>query len=229
VKRGEENSKNGCWLEGELELKKPRTRASPSCAAHDGHARVPLGIPTALSPMSREFEPVRSLPEVRFALYKGHFARNHLGESPGRSSDRRFRVNEQKPTRNPRAGPEVKSGTRADLKQKHLIRFNQDRLPASRMAREPRTRLDSQEPALKPWLNSETGKCKDDSEMPRRRTPWYNGEKFFKRTLKNFERSRLTLCEPSWPDTRKAKKEIRNSASTYVALHWGKIFLSSRS
>uniref|UniRef100_A0A2N9GGD1 Uncharacterized protein n=1 Tax=Fagus sylvatica TaxID=28930 RepID=A0A2N9GGD1_FAGSY len=37
--------------------------------------------------MSREFEPVRSLPEVRFALYKGHFARNHLGESPGRSGD----------------------------------------------------------------------------------------------------------------------------------------------
>jgi hypothetical protein len=27
VKRGEENSKNGCWLEGELEFKKPRTRA----------------------------------------------------------------------------------------------------------------------------------------------------------------------------------------------------------
>jgi hypothetical protein len=149
VRRGEENSKNGCWLEGELEFKKPRTRASPSCAAHDGHARVPLGIPTALSPMSREFEPVRSLPEVRFALYKGHFARNHLGESPGRSGDRRFRVNEQKPTRNPRTGPEVKSGTKAGLKRKHLIRFNQDRPPASRMAREPRTRLDSQEPALK--------------------------------------------------------------------------------
>jgi hypothetical protein len=169
-------------------LKKPRTRASPSCAAHDGHARVPLGIPTALSPMSREFEPVRSLPEVRFALYKGHFARNHLGESLGRSGDRRFRVNGQKPARNPRTGPEVKSGTKAGLKRKHLTRCNPDRPPASRMAREPRTRLDSQEPALKPWLNSETGKCKDDSGMPRRRTPWYTGAKFFKRILKNFEK-----------------------------------------
>jgi hypothetical protein len=89
--------------------------------------------------MSREFEPVRSLPEVRFALYKGHFARNHLGESLGRSGDRRFRVNEQKPTRNPGTRPEVKSGTKAGLKQKHLIRFNQDRTPASRMARESRT------------------------------------------------------------------------------------------
>jgi hypothetical protein len=197
VKRGEENSKNGCWLEGELEFKKPGTRASPSGAAHDGHARVPLGIPTALSPMSREFEPVRSLPEVRFALYKSHFARNHLGESPGRSGDRRFRVNEQKPARNPRTGPEVKSGTKAGLKRKQLMRCDQDRSPASRMAREPRIRLDSQEPALKPWLNSETGKYKDDSGMPRRRTPWYTGAKFFKRTLKNFERSRPTLCEPS--------------------------------
>ncbi len=187
----------GCGFEGEPEFKKQGTRASPSGAAHDGHARVPLGIPTALSPMSREFEPVRSLPEVRFALYKGHFARNHLGESPGRSGDRRFRVNEQKPTRNPRTGPEVKSGTRSGLKQKHLMRCDQDRSPASRMAREPRIRLDSQEPALKPWLNSETGKYKDDSGMPRRRTPWYTGAKFFKRTLKNFERSRLTLCEPS--------------------------------
>uniref|UniRef100_A0A2N9HXA2 Uncharacterized protein n=1 Tax=Fagus sylvatica TaxID=28930 RepID=A0A2N9HXA2_FAGSY len=126
TRKGEENSKNGCWFEGEPEFKKPGTRASPSCAAHDGHARVPLGIPTALSPMSREFEPVRSLPEVRFALYKGHFARNHLGESPGRSGDRRFRVNEQKPTRNPRTGPEVKSGTRSGLKQKHLMRCDQD-------------------------------------------------------------------------------------------------------
>jgi hypothetical protein len=72
---------------GELEFKKPRTRASPSCAAHDGHAQVPLGIPTALSPMSREFEPVRSPPEVRFALYKGHFAGNHLWGSLERSGD----------------------------------------------------------------------------------------------------------------------------------------------
>jgi hypothetical protein len=59
-----------------------------------------------------------------------------------------------------------KVGPKLGLKRKHLIRFNQDRPPASRMAREPRTRLDSREPALKPWLNSETGKCKDDSGMP---------------------------------------------------------------
>jgi hypothetical protein len=182
---------------GELEFKKPRTRASPSCAAHDGHAQVPLGIPTALSPMSREFEPVRSLPEVRFALYKGHFAGNHLWGSLERSGDRKFQVNGQKPARNPRTGPEVKSGTKAGLKRKHLIRFNQDRPPASRMAREPRTRLDSREPALKPWLNSETRKCKDDPGMSYRRIPWDTGAKFFKRILKNFEKGRPTLCEPS--------------------------------
>jgi hypothetical protein len=89
--------------------------------------------------MSREFEPVRSPPEVRFALYKGHFAGNHLWGSLERSGDRRFQINGQKPARNPRTGPEVKSGTKAGLKQKHLIRFNQDRPPASRMARESRT------------------------------------------------------------------------------------------
>uniref|UniRef100_A0A2N9I0C0 Uncharacterized protein n=1 Tax=Fagus sylvatica TaxID=28930 RepID=A0A2N9I0C0_FAGSY len=94
-----------------------------------------------------------------------------------------FESTEQKPARNPRTGPEVKSGTKAGLKRKHLIRCNQDRPPASRMAREPRTRLDSREPALKPWLNSETGKCKDDSGMSTQANPV--------------------------PDTRKAEKEIQ--------------------
>ena len=46
--------------------------------ARDDHAPVPLGIPTALFPISRGFDPVHSLPEARFALYEGHFARNHL-------------------------------------------------------------------------------------------------------------------------------------------------------
>jgi hypothetical protein len=125
VRRGEENSKNGCWLEGELEFKKPRTRASPSCAAHDGHARVPLGIPTALSPMSREFEPVRSLPEVRFALYKGHFARKSpRGKSSGgpviedfESTDRN-RPETLEPVRRSKVGPKL------GLKRKHLTRCN---------------------------------------------------------------------------------------------------------
>jgi hypothetical protein len=76
VKEGEEKLKNGCLFEGGPELKKPRTRSSR--AARDGHARVPLGIPTACFPISREFDPFRALPEARFALYKGHFARNHL-------------------------------------------------------------------------------------------------------------------------------------------------------
>jgi hypothetical protein len=44
----------------------------------DDHAPVPLGIPTALSPIPRGFDPFRSLLEARFALYEGHFARNHL-------------------------------------------------------------------------------------------------------------------------------------------------------
>jgi hypothetical protein len=99
-----------------------------------------------------------------------------------------FESTDKEPARNPRTGPEVKSGTKAGLKRKHLIRCNQDRLPASRMAREPRTRLDSREPALKPWLDSGIGKCKDDPGMSRRQSPWYTGAKFFKRILKNFEK-----------------------------------------
>jgi hypothetical protein len=157
--------------------------------------------------MSREFEPVRSLPEVRFALYKGHFAGNHLWESLGRSGDRRFQVDGQKPARNPRTGPEVKSGTKAGLKRKHLIRFNQDRPPASRMAREPRTRLDSREPALKPWLNSEIRKCKDDPGMSCGRILWDTGAKFFKRILKNFEKvDRLSASRRSLTQGKRRKK-----------------------
>ena len=48
--------------------------------ARDDHARVPLGIPTALFSLPRGFDPVHSLPEARFALYEGHFARNHPRE-----------------------------------------------------------------------------------------------------------------------------------------------------
>jgi hypothetical protein len=46
--------------------------------ARDEHAPGPLGIPTALFPIPRGFDPFHSLPEARFALYEGHFARNHL-------------------------------------------------------------------------------------------------------------------------------------------------------
>jgi hypothetical protein len=38
VKKGEKNSRNGCWLEGGSGSKKPKTRAQPSRAARDGHA-----------------------------------------------------------------------------------------------------------------------------------------------------------------------------------------------
>ena len=54
--------------------------------ARDDHARVPLGIPTALSPIPRGFGPVHSLPEARFALYEGHLARNHPREGLGQSN-----------------------------------------------------------------------------------------------------------------------------------------------
>ena len=53
--------------------------------AHDDHARVPLGIPTALFPIPRGFGPIHSLPEARFTLYEDHFARNHSREGLGRS------------------------------------------------------------------------------------------------------------------------------------------------
>ena len=46
--------------------------------ARDDHAQVPLGIPTALFSLPRGLDPIHSLPEARFALYEGHFARNHL-------------------------------------------------------------------------------------------------------------------------------------------------------
>ena len=71
VKKGGKNSRNNCWLEGGSSLKKGKL-------ARDDHVRVPLGIPTALFPMPRGFDPVHSLPKARFVLNKGHFARNHL-------------------------------------------------------------------------------------------------------------------------------------------------------
>uniref|UniRef100_A0A2N9FJU9 Uncharacterized protein n=1 Tax=Fagus sylvatica TaxID=28930 RepID=A0A2N9FJU9_FAGSY len=179
---------SGCLVLRADTRENPGGKNGVMTAARDRHARVPLGIPTALFPMSREFEPVRSLLEVRFALYKGHFARNHLWESLGRSGDRRFRVNGQKPARNPRTGPEVKSGTKAGLKRKHLIRCDQDRPPASRMAREPRTRLDGQEPALKPWLNLEIGKCKDDPGMSRRQILVVHWGKIFQKGFEKFRK-----------------------------------------
>ena len=48
-------------------------------------ARDPLGIPTALFPIPRGFGPVHSLLEARFALYEGHWARNHPREGLGQS------------------------------------------------------------------------------------------------------------------------------------------------
>jgi hypothetical protein len=107
-------------------FKKPRTLTPPSRAARDGHARVPLGTPTALFPISREFEPVRSLPEACFALHKGHFARNHLWESLRRSGDQRFRLDDWRSARKPKTGPEVKNGIKAGLMRKNLVRRRQD-------------------------------------------------------------------------------------------------------
>jgi hypothetical protein len=46
--------------------------------ARDDHAPVPLGIPTALFPIPRGFDPFHSLLEARFALYEGHFAKSRL-------------------------------------------------------------------------------------------------------------------------------------------------------
>ena len=74
----------------------------------DDHARVPLGIATALFPIPRGFDPIRSLLNARFALYKGHFVGNHLWESLGRSDDQRFRGNGREPTQNPKIGLETK-------------------------------------------------------------------------------------------------------------------------
>ena len=73
--------------------------------ARDDHARVPLGIPTALFPIPRGSDPIRSLLKARFALYKGHFAGNHLWESLGRSNDRRIQPDSREPTQNPKTGP----------------------------------------------------------------------------------------------------------------------------
>jgi hypothetical protein len=64
----------------------------------------------------------------------------------------------------------------------------------------------------------------NDPGLSHRQILWNTGAKFFKRFLKNFEEVELTPCEPSLPDTRKAEKEIQNSASTYIALHTGAKF-----
>ena len=53
--------------------------------ARDDHAPGQLGIPTALFPIPRGFGPVHSLLEAHFALYEGHWARNHPREGLGQS------------------------------------------------------------------------------------------------------------------------------------------------
>ena len=88
-------------------------------------ARVPLRTPTALFPMPHRFDPVRSLLEARFALYKGHLARNHLWESLGRSGDRRFRPDGQRPARNPKTGPEVEELNQSHSHKRRWMQDNQ--------------------------------------------------------------------------------------------------------
>ncbi len=56
------------------------------------------------------------------------------------------------------------------------------------MAREPKIRLDGQEPDLKPWLGPEIEKHEDYQEMSHEWVPWHTGAKFFKSVLKIFER-----------------------------------------
>jgi hypothetical protein len=55
------------------------------------------------------------------------------------------------------------------------------------------------------------------------------GKIFQKRFGKILKGDSLALKKLSQSGTRKTEGEIQNSASAIIALHWGKIFLSSRS
>ena len=148
--------------------------------------RVPLGIPTALFPMPRGFDPVRSLLKTRLALYKDHFVGNHLWESLGRSYDQRFRPDSREPTRNPKAGLRTKKLNQSHSHTRRLMQHNQ-------VARESRTRLNRRESALKPMLGSEIEKYEDDQEISHGWVSWHTGAKFFKRVLKNFGKEIVRL------------------------------------
>jgi hypothetical protein len=65
---------------------------------------------------------------------------------------------------------------------------------------------------------------------------FHTGPKFFKRVLKKKKKKKKiskenssTLGWLSQSDAKETEEEIQDSASTIIALHWGKIFLSSRS
>jgi hypothetical protein len=55
------------------------------------------------------------------------------------------------------------------------------------------------------------------------------GQNFSKEFWKILKESSPTLKKLSQSGAKKIEKEIWNSASAYIALHWGKIFLSSKS
>jgi hypothetical protein len=105
VKKEEKTRKIAAGSKRARGFKKSETCAPSSRAVRDHHARVPLGISTALFPIPRRFDPIRSLLKACFALYKGHFVRDHPWKSLGWSDDRRFRPDGREPTRNPKIGP----------------------------------------------------------------------------------------------------------------------------
>ena len=154
---------------------------------------MPLGIPTALFPIPRRFDPISSLPKARLALYKDHFMGNHLWESFGRSDDRRFRPDGQRPTQNPKTGPEAEELNQSRSYKRRSMQHDQGWFSDNGVAREPRTRLDSQEPALKPMLDPKIKKYEDDQEMSHRWIPWHTGAKFFKKGFEKFRRKIVQL------------------------------------
>jgi hypothetical protein len=194
--------------------------------ARDDHARVLLGIPTAFFPIPHRFDPVRSLLGARFALYKGHFARNHLGESLGRSDDRRSRSDGWEPARNPKPGPGIEKLNQSRSYKKALdvtwsrSIFHQRSGPrAGNQTQQSRTGTAT---LARPG-NQETRRLPRNVAQMDLMAHW---GKIFQ---KDFEKFRKKIVRLPQADAKKVEKEIRDSASAYIALHWGKIFPFSRS
>ena len=110
------------------------------------------------------------------------------------------------------------------------MQHNQGWFSINRVAWEPRSKLDSQEPVLKPGLSPETEKYEDNQEMSHRWIPWHTGAKFFKRIFEKFQRRMVQLLNNYRIPVQRRWRKKSGIPHQHALLHTrAKNFLSSRS
>ncbi len=93
---------------------------------------------------------------------------------------------------------------------------SQNRSSTSGAARGPRTKLKAQKPVLKPQLDPEIQKCKNDPGLSHRQILWNTGAKFFKKVLKNFKRGQ---SGPQEAITVRYQKDRRRNPEFRISNH----------